>query len=192
MKEVVFSNTRYIGLDSTLLKSFVLTGYTFRADGALIPSAADLAAHPNATYVQLAPVGSPKHAGSISLDYTYPVGSLGNLSFHGEWVRAGNAYVAAPTPLVTVASGGVATPKPNYVAPTSTNRVNARLALKDIPLASGISGELSLWGKNIFNHIDVAHAFAAGNGLSVASTAPQSAVYLQPPRTYGVEFRVKF
>ena len=186
------SNSRYLGLDSTTLRAFVLSGYTFRADGALIPSASDLAAHPNATYVKLAPVGSPKHSGSVSLDYMFPVGSLGNLAFHGEWVRASEAYVAAPTPLVTVASNGTATPRPTYVGSTFTNRVNARLALKDIPLANGVSGELSLWGKNIFNHIDVAHAFAAGNRLTVVQTAPQSALYLQPPRTYGVEFRVKF
>jgi len=186
------SNIRYLGLDSVSLQAFTLSGYTFRADGALIPSAADLAAHPNATYVQLAPVGSPKHSGSISLDYTYPVGSLGNLSFHGEWVRASHAYVAAPTPLVTVASAGVATPRPTYVSPTRTNRFNARIALKDIPLSNGLTGELSFWGKNIFNHIDIAHAFAAGNRLTVVQTAPQSALYLQPPRTYGVEFRVKF
>ena len=186
------SNTRYIGLDSTTLKSFVLTGYTFRADGGLIPSAADLTAHPNATYVQLAPVGSPKHSGSVSLDYTYPVGSLGRLAFHGEWVRSGDAYVAAPTPLVTVASGGTATPKPTYVSPISTNRVNARLALKDIPLAGGTKAELSLWGKNILNHVDAAHGFAAGNSLNITQTAPQSAVYLQPPRTYGVEMRIQF
>jgi len=138
------------------------------------------------------PSGAPKHSGSISLDYTQPAGGIGNLALHAEWVRAGDTYVASPFPRQTFISGGVATPKPVYLQPTSTNRVNARLALRDIPLAGGTKAEIALWGKNLFNHVDASHAFSAGNTLTGAQPAPQSAVYLQPPRTYGVELRVQF
>jgi len=188
----IHSNTRRIGLDPGTLTTYVPTGVTVRADGGLIPSAADIVAHPNSVLLQLVPSGAPKHSGSISMDYAQPVGTLGNLGLHLEWVRATKAYVASPFPFQTFITNGVATPKPVFLQPTWTNRVNGRLALRDIPLANGTKAELALWGKNIFNHVDIAHSYSAGNALTAAQPAPQSAIYLQPPRTYGVELRVQF
>jgi hypothetical protein len=44
----------------------------------------------------------------------------------------------------------------------------------------------------MFNHVDGGYAFGAGNGLIAAQNIAQMTVYLQPPRTYGVDFRIKF
>jgi len=189
------SNRRYLGIDSATLSSFVLNNPTIRADGALIPSASDVAAHPNAQFLQLYPIGAPKHAGGVSLDYVTPVSTFGRLSFHAEWVRAGDMIVASPVRLFTLAATAAApgsptivTPRPYYVAPSSSNRVNGRVSLGDIALASGAKAEISIWAKNLFNHVDISHAFAAGN----ADLPTRSAVYLQPPRTYGADLRITF
>jgi hypothetical protein len=83
------------------------------------------------------------------------------------------------------------TPRPTYNPGVSTNRVNAEIGITDIPLG-GTKADIVFWGKNIFNHADGGYAFGAGNGLNAAQNIAQKTVFLQPPRTYGVDFRIKF
>ena len=185
------SNLRFVGIDSGTVRSFTLSNPTVNAQGALVPSAADIIAHPNASFIQLYPLGSPKHSGSISADYTVPVGNS-RISSHLEWVRSGPMFVASPVRLITNTRNGVAIPNPYYVAPVSSNRVNGRITLSDILLPNGIKGEISFWGKNIFNHVDGSHAFGSGNALTPNMPQPMSSVYLQPPRTFGGDLRIQF
>lgn len=189
------SNLRFVGIDKGTIHSFPLNNPTFNALGQLIPSAADVLAHPNASFIQLYPLGSPKHAGSISADYSMPLGKQ-RLTAHLEWVRSGDMWVASPVRLVTNSStsGGVTTvsPNPYYVAPVSTNRVNGRLTLGDIALGGSVKAEFSMWGKNIFNHVDGSHAFGSGNALTPNMPQPMSSIYLQPPRTFGGDLRIAF
>jgi hypothetical protein len=44
----------------------------------------------------------------------------------------------------------------------------------------------------MFNHVDGGYAFGSGNGLSAAQNIAQTTVFLQAPRTYGLDFRIKF
>jgi hypothetical protein len=83
------------------------------------------------------------------------------------------------------------TPRPTYHPGVSTNRVNAPIGITDIPLG-GTTADIVFWGKNIFDHADGGYAFGSGNGLSAAQNIAQTTVFLQPPRTYGVDFRIKF
>ena len=186
------SNLRFVGIDTATLTTFRLTNPTFAANGGLIPSAADIAAHPNSSMLQLYPLGAPKHSGSISIDYSMPVFSGPKLAVHAEWVRSSAMVVASPVRLFTVVSNGVATPKPYYVGSSSSNRVNGRVSLMDLSLSGGVKGELTFWVKNLLNHVDAAHIFGAGNALNATTPRPQTAIYLQPPRTLGGEFRIHF
>jgi hypothetical protein len=83
------------------------------------------------------------------------------------------------------------TPPVQRITRVSTNRVNAQIGITDIPLG-GTTADIVLWGKNMFNHVDGGYAFGSGNGLSAAQNIAQTMVFLQPPRTYGLDFRIKF
>ena len=184
-------NMRFAGIDPKTLRSFVLTNPTFNAQGALIPSAADLAAHPNSSMLELYPIMAPKHAGSLSADYDRPVGNM-RLLLHADWTRSSEMIAYSPVRLFTIVTNGVATPKPYYVAPITSNRVNARISLADIQLSDRVRGELSFYAKNLLNHVDPLATFGAGNALNPTTPRPQSAVYIGAPRTFGAELRATF
>lgn len=61
--------------------------------------------------------------------------------------------------------------------------VNGRIALRDIK-AGPLTGELALWGRNLFDNKDPVYALAFGDYLANAS--------YQPARTYGFDFIVNF
>lgn len=199
------SNQRVIGIDPTTLKTFTPAGVTYlpsgpcpaapagNCAGALIPSAADIAAHPGSSFLQLLGIGAARHAGSVSLDFSQPI-AQSRFNFHIEWTKSSRMTCCAPYKLLTVvnAAGTVASPSPRYNPGVSTNRINTRIGIADIMLDSGLKGELSFWVKNLLNQVDLAQLFPAGNGLSAAQPYPQAAAYLQPPRTLGGEFRLQF
>lgn len=201
----VKSNKRFIGIDPVTLKTFKLNNPTILASGpcpaapngncagALVVSPADIAAHPNSSFLQLLGVGAPKHSGSVALDFSQPL-DPGVLNIHLEWVRSSTMTCCAPYKLLTIANatGTAATPTPRYNPGVFTNRINGRVSFAEVPLANGVSGELSFWVKNLLNHVDPGQLFPAGNGLSAAQPYPQAATYLQPPRTMGAEFRIQF
>lgn len=186
-------NQPAIGLDKVVvgipLRSFVVNGTWSDATG-LIPDAATLAAHPNSVMILLGPQGTPKHAGSVAVDYEIKTGS-GRLAFHADWVKSTKQFVGAPAIYQTIVIGGVATPAQRYNSGITTNRYNANLSFRDIALA-GTTAEIRLWMKNIFNHADGAFAFPAGNGISAATPHPNSIIYVQPPRTFGADLTVNF
>lgn len=109
----------------------------------------------------------PKHAVSVTLDYTVPVGSLGDLAFHLDH------SMASKTPGTgRVAYGAFAWDIDRYVT-------NARIALQDIAVGP-TNWRVALFGKNIF---DTAYP---------VFTAPGANAILSAPRTYGLEVGTSF
>lgn len=199
------SNTRIIGIDPVTLKTFKPSSTTILASGpcpaapagncagALIVSPADIAAHPNSTFLQLMGIGAARHSGSLSVDFSQPL-EPGIFNIHFDWTRSSSMICCAPYRLATIAdaTGTVGSPSPRYNPGVSTNRINMRAGISEIPLQSGVKGELSFWVKNLLNQVDLGQVFPAGNALSAAQPYPQAAAYLQPPRTMGGEFRIQF
>ncbi len=86
---------------------------------------------------------------------------------------------------------GVATRLARYNSGVSTNRVNASLSYKDIPLG-GATADIRLWMKNVFNHADGSFTFSAGNAINAATPHPNSIIFIQYPRTMGAELTINF
>lgn len=177
------SDNVLFGYDLATLAPFAPKA-TFSPEAGLIPDAATIAAHPNSQIMMIGPLGTPKHSGSINLDYVLPI-SDSNLLFHVDWSRTTNFINASPELAKTqISSTGALTVQSGYNGGASTNRVNARIAFRDIPLiGTSAKGEFGLWAKNMFNHVDQSFAFISGLN---------SPTILQPPRTIGADFRITF
>ena len=187
-------NNPIIGLDAVVVgtppHAFV-PGIASQSDVAgLTPDAATIAAHPNSTIIKLGPQGTPRHAGSIAVDWEHQL-DMGLLAFHGDWVANTKMFVGAPAIYQTLIVNGVVNRQARYNSGITTSRFNASVALREIKLGSS-SADLRLWVKNIFNHADGAFAFPAGNALSATAPRPNSIIYLQPPRTFGGELTFRF
>ena len=201
----VDSNRRIIGINPVTRKTFTPASTSILASGpctaapagncagALLVSPADITAHPSSTYLELLGIGAARHAGSVSVDFSQPI-PPGIFNVHFDWTRSSPMICCAPYRLATIvnAAGTAASPSPRYNPGVSTNRINVRASISDIPLQAGVKGELSFWVKNLLNHVDLAQVFPAGNALNASQPYPQAAGYLQPPRTMGGEFRVQF
>ncbi len=61
--------------------------------------------------------------------------------------------------------------------------LNARVALKEITLGSRLTGELSVWGRNLLDEDYLEYPLGFG---------PVSSSTYMDPRTYGIDFRVNF
>jgi iron complex outermembrane receptor protein len=119
---------------------------------------------PQQTFV----VFTPKHSGSVAVDFEQP---LGNLTFnaHLDANASGRAQ-----PQATEATQG----DKSFV-------VNGRLSLGDIPLSSG-NLEVALWSRNLFNEEHV--YFRARSTFPAIGTIG----VFNEPRTYGIEATVRF
>lgn len=176
-------------LGPTTLRAFIPQA-TYSPVTGLIPSAATLAAHPNSSIYGGKPTWAPKWSYSLGGDYSLPVHDEITFNIHADWTHTTD-FPTAPIQHTTTITGGVATPLPFYNYPASTDRVNMRVAVSDIPLG-GAKAELSFWVQNLFNTVRPAFTFASGNGINAASQATQSTIYLAPPRVLGGELRVEF
>lgn len=112
---------------------------------------------------------TPEHAGSVTVDYTFPSSSIGTFMAHVDMT---------------------ATDKYDYVSFGSQELdsyalINARLSLTDIPLGqNGNNLQVSLWGKNLTDAEYVVFGFPlAGIGATE--------IY-GTPRTYGIDLTYKF
>ncbi len=110
---------------------------------------------------------TPRHAVTLTADYTFPRFSFGELRLHVDANTAGN-YIANNT--VT------------YKADAAF-LVNARLTLGDIDISGG-KLELSLWVKNL---TDVTY-----NYFDFRVATRQTSTIYNDPRTYGIQARIKF
>jgi iron complex outermembrane receptor protein len=110
---------------------------------------------------------TPRHALTLTADYTFPRFSFGELRLHLDGNTAGNY-----TPNNTV----------TYQA-ESAFLVNGRLTLGDMDVANG-SLELSLWVKNLTN--------TTYNYFDFRVASRQTSTIYNDPRTYGLQARVRF
>ena len=110
---------------------------------------------------------TPRHALTLTADYTFPRFSFGELRIHFDGNTAGN-YLANNT--VT------------YKA-DSAFLVNGRISLGDIELSSG-NLELSMWVKNLTNE--------TYNYFDFRVASRQTSTIYNDPRTYGFQARVRF
>ena len=111
--------------------------------------------------------GTPRNAGSASLDYERPIGAA-NLRLHFD-----GAYSDA-----TFSNTG---------DPSGSDKMllfNGRAAITDLRMSNGASLELAVWGRNIFNESFIA-------ARSINSSIGTIGVY-NDPRTVGVEARIRF
>jgi iron complex outermembrane receptor protein len=109
----------------------------------------------------------PKHAGTVSVDYTLPPFSFGELGLHANYA------IASDTP------GTVRVPRTGYAYEVERNVANARVTLRNMPV-----GPVDLAVSGFINNVfDEAYP---------VFTAPGANAALMAPRTAGVEFTMSF
>lgn len=126
------------------------------------------------------PPNSPKHQLYLGIDYATPLTSEVKLALHGDYNYQSHSTTA---PLVP-ADGSVVDPG------RTLNNFNARMAIQHIPLSGDVTGEISLFMRNIFNK--VGNEFTYGAATTDPTAAPSGNVFLTPPRTYGIQFKIEF
>jgi iron complex outermembrane receptor protein len=115
----------------------------------------------------ISPAFTPRHAVTVSADYTFPRFSFGELRLHLDANTAGD-YI--PNNTVTQKADLV------YL-------VNGRITLGDIDIGASRL-ELSLWGQNLTN--------ATYNYLDFRVVGRQTFRLYNDPRTFGIQARVRF
>jgi iron complex outermembrane recepter protein len=115
------------------------------------------------------PLFAPANAGSVSLDYTWPVGTAGlRLHLDGNW--SDGYYTSEIEQTLT----------DDYVV------VNGRLVLADVPIGrEGTTADFSLWVRNLLEEDYIFYKSAN------ASTGVTFGVF-NDPRTLGLDVRVRF
>lgn len=117
---------------------------------------------------RILPLYAPENAGSLSLDYTRPIGQM-RLKFHidGNW---SDGYYTSETEQTLTGESVV---------------VNSRISLADVPLAQfDATAEFSLWARNL---LDEEHIFYKSNTATLGTYG-----IFNEPRTYGFEARLRF
>ena len=119
----------------------------------------------------------PKHAGNVAVDYTADMGGA-ELRLHVDYSFASSQHITGAGQ--TVAGFG-----PTYVRPTTkTSILNGRLSIGEIDVGP-TQAEIAVFGKNILDETNFNFGFdgaASGGGFGF---------FVQTPRTYGLELRVK-
>ena len=120
---------------------------------------------------------TPKHSGNVALDYTADLNDA-ELRFHLD-------YSFASAHHITGAGQLVASFAPGYVRPTTkTKMLNGRFSIAEIDVGPA-QAEVTLFGKNLLDETQFIFGFdgaASGGGF---------AQFIQAPRTYGLELRLK-
>ena len=114
---------------------------------------------------------APQHAGTFTLDYTFPQLPIGQLAFHFNWVSS---------------SDFVYSPRLNR-SRDARDIMNARLRLSEIPIGGKDRGQLevTLWGTNIS---DEEYALYA---IDEINSGNETRAYGQP-RTFGIDIVYEF
>ncbi len=113
---------------------------------------------------------TPEHAGSVTVDYSFPPTSIGTIALHADMTATDTySYVAFGTQDLD-----------------SYALFNAKATLTDIPLGNnGHNLQISFWVKNLTDEAYVV------NGFPVAQDLLNTVTYGQP-RTYGLDLTYKF
>jgi iron complex outermembrane receptor protein len=117
--------------------------------------------------VTVYPIYTPKHAGSVGIDYT-PIAVTPKLTVHLDGNYTTRQYTMATDP--TLSDNGFI--------------VNGRLTLGEIPLNSVTGLQVSLWSRNLF---DEAHPFLKNFNASLGRYG-----IFNEPRTFGIDGTVHF
>lgn len=110
---------------------------------------------------------TPKHAVTLTADYTFPRFSFGELRVHFDANTAGNYFANSTV---------------NYKA-EGAFLINGRLTLGDIDVGGG-TVDVALWAKNLTN--------AKYNYFDFRIASRNTTTRYNDPRTYGLEARVRF
>ena len=115
------------------------------------------------------PLFAPKDAGSVSIDYTIPVGMAGlRLHLDGNW------------------SDGYYTSEIEQTLTDDYFVVNGRLVLADVPIGNqGTTADFSLWARNLLEEDYIFYKSAN------ATTGVTFGVF-NDPRAFGLDMRVRF
>ncbi|MBS0360172.1 MAG: TonB-dependent receptor [Proteobacteria bacterium] len=128
-------------------------------------------------------VYSPPNAASAYVDYEAP---LGRFTFRGHLdANYADAQYAFQTEFADVSPTGSLT-QHVAVKTDSSFIVNANLTLADIKMGGSATGSLSLWSRNLLDESHIYRISAANRG-TIGDYAN-----FNPPRTVGVELRVKY
>jgi hypothetical protein len=130
-------------------------------------SAPAAAIGPTPPLVTVYPIYTPKHAGSVGIDYI-PLAIIPKLTVHPDGNYTTRQYTMATDP--TLSDNGFI--------------VNARLILGEMPLNSVTGLQLSLWSRNLF---DEAHTFVKNFNAALGRYG-----IFNEPRTFGIDGTVRF
>lgn len=124
---------------------------------------------PNLAPSRVLPLFAPESAGSVSMDYTFPVGMAGlRLHLDGNW------------------SDGYYTSEIEQTLTDDYFVVNARLVLADVPIGNqGVTADFSLWARNLLEEDYIFYKSAN------ATTGVTFGVF-NDPRALGLDMRVRF
>ncbi|CAN5882775.1 TonB-dependent receptor [soil metagenome] len=129
-------------------------------------------------------VYTPPHAASAYIDYEMPLGDM-TLRTHLD-ANYADAQYAFQTEFADVSPTGKLV-RNVAVKTDSSFIVNANVALADINMAGGgASATVSLWARNLLDESHIYRISAANRG-TIGDYA-----HFNPPRTYGIELRVKY
>jgi len=142
------------------------------------------AAVPQGTPFIVHPVFTPQNAASGYIDYAMPAGSM-TFRFHLDANYASQQY-AFQSEFADVSP--TASKVENVAQKTDASFiVNGNVTLADIGMgADGAKASLSLWSRNLFNEQHIYRISVANRG-TIGDYAN-----FNPPRTFGVEMRLKF
>ncbi|AZI36869.1 putative TonB-dependent receptor [Caenibius tardaugens NBRC 16725] len=132
---------------------------------------------------------TPKYTASIGADWRVAEGDWGKFNINGDlsYVSSYFTYPYALEPQRDPITKALLEPDAYATRSKGRTIVNLRANVADIPLSSGVKGEVSLWVRNLTkednptNFIDFGVAFQS---LTVG--------YFPDPRTYGITAGIKF
>nr|WP_295107307.1 TonB-dependent receptor [uncultured Caulobacter sp.] len=128
-------------------------------------------------------VYTPPNAASAYIDFKQPVGSM-TFKAHLD-ANYADAQYSFQTEFADVSPTGSLTQNV-AVKGDSSFIVNGNLTLADIAMGDAGSASLSLWSRNLLNESHIYRISAANRG-TIGDYAN-----FNPPRTYGIELRVKY
>lgn len=132
-------------------------------------------------------VHAPKHTFNLVADGRLAQTRFGALNLMADYAYSDDMYLY---PYQLASSGPDYDPTAAVAENTRVDAIgvlNARLALSEIPLGSSMSGEVALWSRNLLDADEIANGIDFGPGFGNLTTA-----YFLEPRTWGVEFSVRW
>ena len=139
---------------------------------------------PQNTPFPVRPVYTPQNAASGYIDYAMPAGNM-TFRFHLDANYASQQYsfqseYADVSPTAKLEQSVLEKVDPSFI-------VNGNVTLADIGMGAGdATANLSLWSRNLFNEQHIFRRSVANRG-TIGDYAN-----FNPPRTFGVELRLKF